>query len=451
MLSIRPSGGREKKDYSPPSHPEHPKPDPATVAGGSDARSARTRVGVFAGLLVVVLLLTMFYAVGVFPLSAGGVFSFVVYVLLGLLAAVCCYGILDSSGTIVSSQSGTRVALQGSVVALALVAGGGMSYERWFRTPDLFDMRLSFIDEDGQPLRVSGTVSILFLSKKLTARVTDEPDVLFQSISQRERGTPFSVDLMTPPYRAIGQPELALGEGPIVVTLGIDTTLAAIAGALYNHSKPVSGAVVALADVPCDSVMTGTTGYFSFPRCAEAQRLINPRVSVRLPGTTEPCQNLISVLKPPLITEIKLRDCGEVITFPGASPPRQPSNRDSAQLDSLRSDSTYVDSLPPADSSLGLAGVGATFRSDDPGGGEILWSYEGGGAWTHRLSSGERHRLLARLRGHVGDCIGTIVVHPDDPANLQYLLPDRSCRPSRLYVRSPGGNWKGPLRVLGSR
>jgi hypothetical protein len=186
----------------------------------------RNKLGLllFSTLLIVVVSLTVLFASGAIRFASSGLSTYIVYVLAGLLASVLCYGLLHSSGNITGHQRGVSIYIQGSVVALVLVAGGGMAYERWFHIPEQFDIRVVFSSEDGQPVTLVGTIDILYANEKKTETVKESSSVLFQGVQRHWYGQGFRLTLDAPPYELIPGQEssLVFGQGPVVIKLRVD-------------------------------------------------------------------------------------------------------------------------------------------------------------------------------------------------------------------------------------
>lgn len=146
---------------------------------------SKQKLYVFIILLVAILAFVSLLATGVFRLGMSSAYSYLLYVLAGLLSAVVCYGVLNSIGEIEGKSINSTIKLSGSVVALCLVTFGGGYYERNLRTPEYFDARITFyVRSPTMPQKISGNLSLYVGNEVKTIHLKEEATALFQGISQ---------------------------------------------------------------------------------------------------------------------------------------------------------------------------------------------------------------------------------------------------------------------------
>ena len=156
-------------------------------------------------LLIVLAVLTSLFASGVLRFGISGTTAYVVYVLLGLLAAVVTFGMLSNTGSFTGEHGGgtgehgrSTLKLGGAVVALVIVAGGGALYERWFHVPEFYSIRLNFYVERPTTLQpLSGTVTIYVGTRAISESIQGVGSVLIDGIPSDQLGRPLNLSLAT--------------------------------------------------------------------------------------------------------------------------------------------------------------------------------------------------------------------------------------------------------------
>jgi len=202
----KPPGANSKQTASPPETPvpdgaapvRGPEPPaPASVpANSAHDTSAKTKLALFGVLLAAVLALTIVFAGGWLRFGLGAQFTFVMYVLLGLLAAVTCYGLLSSSGELEGKAYGVAIKLGGAIVALAVVAGGGALYERYGQTQGSFEQRINFYSNHrGQLEKITGAATLSFGNERRLETLRETGTALYQGIPIQWLGKPLVLDL----------------------------------------------------------------------------------------------------------------------------------------------------------------------------------------------------------------------------------------------------------------
>jgi hypothetical protein len=218
---------------------------------GTRHRSSLVRI--FAALLAVFVGIAVLFASGAIRHGLGTMGTYVVYVLAGLVTAVLCFGLLGATGSFEGSAHGGTLKLGGSVVAMLLITGGGIVYER-YRAPESFDTRLVFLDKaTRQPQRLSGQATILLEGEKRMAPLHDQSDALVESFPASARGRSALLALDVSPFRAASPQEPVTLDQQLTVLVERDPTVATekpplrIAGRiLAPDHRPASGAQIAL-------------------------------------------------------------------------------------------------------------------------------------------------------------------------------------------------------------
>jgi hypothetical protein len=130
----------------------HTEPERITIRPGP---SVAARLFAFVVLLLAALVLAVLFGSGV--LRQDAVSEYVVFVVLGGLAAVVTWGILSSTGELKGRSYGIDAKVTGSLVPFILIVGGGL----WLRTSEQeFSVKIKFLDGAGQPARISGLLRL---------------------------------------------------------------------------------------------------------------------------------------------------------------------------------------------------------------------------------------------------------------------------------------------------
>jgi Effector-associated domain 2 len=207
-ITTMPPAAASKQPASPPIQASVP-PNAISEPAANDApakrthdTSAKTKLILFGVLLVAALSLTILFAGGWLRFGLGAQFTFAMYVLFGLLAAVTCYGLLSSSGELEGKEYGVAVKLSGAIVALAVVAGGGALYEKYVpHTAASFDQRVNFYSAQPTQLeKLNGEATLTVGNKRFTERLRETGTVLYQGIPSEWLGKPVQLDLDCPGY-----------------------------------------------------------------------------------------------------------------------------------------------------------------------------------------------------------------------------------------------------------
>lgn len=142
----------------------------------------RTKIMLFAFLLATVILLVILYASGVLRFGLSQQFTYILYTVAGLLAAVTCFGLLSSFGRLNGERNGINLELGGAIVAFVVVTGGGGLYEKYLHTPETITMTILFTDESGQQESFTGTATLYIGAEPKVVQLRDRNDVTFQGI-----------------------------------------------------------------------------------------------------------------------------------------------------------------------------------------------------------------------------------------------------------------------------
>lgn len=163
-----------------------PKPESGTKA----------KMAILILLLVVLLIIVYAFASGKLAMGISGSFTYLIYIFLGLISSVVCYGLLSSMGEIQGHKYETTIKLGGAIVGLVVVGGGGLVYEKYVRKPDTIDMRVIFFtDNRAAPQKISGTATVFVANKEFNVSLKDEYTVLFQGLPSGAEGQALSLAL----------------------------------------------------------------------------------------------------------------------------------------------------------------------------------------------------------------------------------------------------------------
>jgi len=161
----------------------------------------KTKMTIFIILLVVLLLVVYAFASGKWSMGISGSFTYLIYVFLGLISSVVCYGLLSSMGEIQGHKYETTIKLSGAIVGLVVVGGGGMFYEKYIRQPETLDMRVIFYtDNKSSPQKISGTATLFTANKQNAVTLRNEYTTLFQGLPAAAEGQTLSLTLDCPDY-----------------------------------------------------------------------------------------------------------------------------------------------------------------------------------------------------------------------------------------------------------
>lgn len=152
-----------------------------------DEKPFYLRVFVTSILLVLVAGVGVYFALPVIHQYDARLFVYGFYVVLGILAAVACFGVLRSSGKLSGEQFGSRWELGGAAAFCAVVVGGGLWYESQ-RPPGEFGFSVYFHENDNPNAVISADGSLtLYLDERKVVNVNrGYADV--QRIPQRYNG-----------------------------------------------------------------------------------------------------------------------------------------------------------------------------------------------------------------------------------------------------------------------
>lgn len=171
-------------------------------SGRAAAGGEPERLGVYATLLGAVFLLTFLIASGLVRFGLEGPIVYVLYVLAGLLAAVLCYGLLESTGELHGKRYSVTLRLGGAIVGLVVVTGGGGFYERYLRTPSVFSVRASFsLTGSSSPTAIDGDAILEYRDRRHIAPIDRFGSALFQGITSDLRGAKAVISLSSKEFQ----------------------------------------------------------------------------------------------------------------------------------------------------------------------------------------------------------------------------------------------------------
>ncbi|MBO9561538.1 MAG: hypothetical protein J7621_02145 [Niastella sp.] len=142
----------------------------------------RIRLWIFSILLVITILLVILYASGILKFGLAQQFTYILYAVAGLLAAVTCFGLLSSYGKLVGKKEGSNLELRGAIVAFVVVAFGGGFYEKYLHTTEFINMTIAFVNNERQAEDVSGSVTLYIGTEPKTIILRSQNNVTFLGI-----------------------------------------------------------------------------------------------------------------------------------------------------------------------------------------------------------------------------------------------------------------------------
>lgn len=154
-------------------------------------------------IILLVALLAVVYAFASNHLQMGisGSFTYMIYVFLGLVSSVVCYGFLSSMGEIKGYKYETTIKLGGAIVGLVVVGGGGMIYEKYVQRSDTVDVRLVFYRSKlSHTQKITGEATLLIGNKEFTVTLRSQSSVLLQGIPFAAEGTKMNLSLDCPDF-----------------------------------------------------------------------------------------------------------------------------------------------------------------------------------------------------------------------------------------------------------
>lgn len=151
---------------------------------------------VFVILLLAVIGLVLIFASGRLRFGLEGPVVYLIYVLVGLLAAVLCYGILNSTGQLSGKIHGINVQLGGAIVVAVIIVVGAVYYEKMVRQDTPFEVRAYLYEKAQSELVSANGVLAIHLGEMLpTANINPDGTALFQGIPRQWAGKKVLVSL----------------------------------------------------------------------------------------------------------------------------------------------------------------------------------------------------------------------------------------------------------------
>lgn len=186
------------------------------------------RMPLFIILLVVLLIFVFAFASGKLNIGISGSFTYLIYIFLGLISSVVCYGMLSSMGEINGHRYSTTIKLGGAIVGLVVVGGGGLVYEKYVHK-NSEEIRLVFYTDATTHLQtISGEADLLVGNQQMSIRLDNQNSVLFQGLQNVDEGSTLNFSLDCPDWKIdSGQTLKLTSAGPIYVKLTRKATYAA--------------------------------------------------------------------------------------------------------------------------------------------------------------------------------------------------------------------------------
>jgi hypothetical protein len=142
----------------------------------------RTRLWLFGALLATTTVFVILYASGILKFGLSQQFTYILYAVAGLLAAVTCFGLLSSYGKFTGKKGDSNLELRGAIVAFLVVAGGGGFYEKYLHTAEFINMTIAFINKDGQSEDITGSATLYIGTEPKTVALKKQNNVTFLGI-----------------------------------------------------------------------------------------------------------------------------------------------------------------------------------------------------------------------------------------------------------------------------
>ena len=155
-----------------------------------------TNVWLFGVVLGLAALYVVLFASGLLRFNVSGTGSYFIYVLCGLFVAIGLFGILPSSGEVSGIWGDWRIKVGGPAAGFLIVVVGGAIYEKYYRTPESFNVQILFYEKDeGEPAAVAGDVDLPIGDNPHSARVDGTGRALIQGISSQARDQEVTIRL----------------------------------------------------------------------------------------------------------------------------------------------------------------------------------------------------------------------------------------------------------------
>lgn len=161
----------------------------------------QTKMSLFIILLVALFVLVYAFAGNHLHMGVSGSFTYLIYIFLGLISSVVCYGLLSSMGEIKGHKYETRIKLGGAIVGLVVVGGGGMIYEKYVQKAATIDVRLVFYTKSlSQIQKINGEAIFWDGNKEIPLTLKNQSSALIQGLSSKAEGTPMRFSLDCPDF-----------------------------------------------------------------------------------------------------------------------------------------------------------------------------------------------------------------------------------------------------------
>lgn len=240
----------------------------------ADRDTMRVRTAIFAALFLAAVMFALLFGVGVIRQNA--VSEYIVFVLLGALAAVLTWGILSSSGELRGAPYAINIKLAGSIVPLIIIAAGGLLMAH--SEADLA-IKVKLVDDAGLPVKVSGLARLEIEADVRTVPVERADLIEFDHLPRALGGkeATFTLESSTVRVGAPGQ-RYQLEENGLITIHVRPIPIMKISGTVSFQGERVPGGMIAIIGRDCIGEIRA--GYFDVP--CETLKLPT-RVQIRLP------------------------------------------------------------------------------------------------------------------------------------------------------------------------
>jgi hypothetical protein len=177
-------------------------PAPRTIPGDAVSGTAsQTLRMVFGAALVAAVVLAVLFGLGV--LRQNILSEYVVFVVLGGVAAIFTWGFLSAGPGAGETRQGIALRLIGSAITLAAVIAGGL----WLAmSQGEFAIKIKFVNGAQRPIAVTGLARLEIGGYTSSVPVTRSDLVAFSQLPRRMDGIPASLTLESPGI-ALGSPD----------------------------------------------------------------------------------------------------------------------------------------------------------------------------------------------------------------------------------------------------
>lgn len=243
------------------------------VLAAPSSSHLRLRRQIFTMLFAAVAGFAILFGAGV--LHQNVVSEYVVFVLLGALAAVLTWGILSSTGEINRLGYGIQVKLAGAFVPLVLITGGGL----WMMSSDeAFEIKFKLVNGAGQPVKVSGTARLEVAADPRRV-VLQNTDLVAFHLPHADQDKDASLTLESSDVQSESPEKLyRLHPNELFLAHVVPVSITKISGTVSCDQKPLPSGTISVTGRDCSGNIQD--GFFEIP-CDGLSAQV--QIEIRLP------------------------------------------------------------------------------------------------------------------------------------------------------------------------